>query len=173
METNSVVFFNSGEYPELKTKPIIAGWKITNPANIGSLMRLADNIGCSEVFILGEKFDFRKSSIKYTAGQSFETVKLNFISPEDFFESIPKNHQLVAIETSEHSKNIFTTPLPSDIIFLLGNERYGLPDDILNRCKLTVHIPMTGACKSMNVSHAAAVALFEWQRQQFFLSATK
>lgn len=168
METNSVVFFNSKKYPELKNKPVIAGWKITNPANIGSLMRLADNIGCNEVFILGEKFEFRQSSIKYTAGQSFETIKLNFISPGDFFNTIPEDYELVAIETSVHSKNIFTSSLPDKAIFIVGNERYGLPFELLNRCMHIVHIPMTGTCKSMNVSHALAVALFEWQRQQLF-----
>lgn len=168
METNSVVFFNSKKYPELKNRPVIAGWKITNPANIGSLMCLADNIGCNEVFILGEKFEFRQSSIKYTAGQSFETVKLNFITPDEFFNTIPENYELVAIETSVHSTNIFTSSLPGKTIFIVGNERYGLPFELLNRCRHIVHIPMTGPCKSMNVSHALAVALFEWQRQQLF-----
>jgi len=168
METNSVVFFNDLKYPELAVKPAIAAWQIINPENIGNLIRLADNIGAEDVFILGTDFQLRMSSIKKTAGLSFKNVRLKFITPEDFFDQLSPDVQLVAIETSADSTNIFTTNLPENVIFLLGNERNGLPDEILQKCSLKVHIPMTGKCKSMNVSHALSVALFEWQRQMLF-----
>ena len=168
METNSVVFFNDRKYPELSQKPIIAAWQIINPENIGNMIRLADNIGAEEVFILGSDFQHRMSSIKKTAGLSFDNVRLTFISPEDFFAQLSPEFQLAAIETCEDSTNLFTTQLPKNIIFLLGNERNGLPEEILQKCSIKLHIPMTGKCKSMNVSHALSVALFEWQRQMLF-----
>ncbi len=170
METNSVVFFNEGKYPVLTSKPIIAAWQINNPENIGNLIRLADNVGAEDVFILGEDFQLRMSSVKKTAGLSFNNVRLSFIHPEEFFNGINPESQLVAIETSEDSTNLFATQLPENVIFLLGNEKNGLPDDILQKCSMVVHIPMTGKCKSMNVSHALAVILFEWQRQIQFTS---
>ena len=168
METNSIVFFNDRKYPELTRKPIIAAWQIINPENIGNMIRLADNLGANQVFILGENFQMRMSSIKKTAGLSFSNVALTFIAPEDFFNLLNREYAIVAVETSEISTNIFTTELPQKIAFLLGNERNGLPDEILQRCTLQVHIPMTGKCKSMNVSHALSVGLFEWQRQMLF-----
>jgi len=168
METNSVVFFNDRKYPELSQKPIIAAWQIINPENIGNMIRLADNVGAKEVFILGSDFQLRMSSIKKTAGLSFDNVRLTFISPEDFFAQLSPDVQLAAIETCEDSTNLFTTKLPKNIIFLLGNERNGLPEDILQKCSIKLHIPMTGKCKSMNVSHALSVSLFEWQRQMLF-----
>jgi TrmH family RNA methyltransferase len=168
METNSVVFFDGQKYPELPCKPVIAAWQIINPENIGNIIRLADNVGAEDVFILGTDFQLRMSSVKKTAGLSFNHVGLTFISPEDFFGRLSPEAQLAAIETSEDSTNLFTTKLPENIIFLLGNERNGLPDEILRKCSLKVHIPMTGNCKSMNVSHALSVALFEWQRQMLF-----
>jgi TrmH family RNA methyltransferase len=168
METNSVVFFNSANYPKLPEKPVIAAWQIINPENIGHLIRLADNLGAEDVFVIGKDFQLRMSSVKKTAGLSFNHVRLTFISPEDFFNQIDPEFTLVAIETSESSSNIFTANLPKKIVFMLGNERHGVPEEILNKCELKVHIPMTGKCKSMNVSHALSVALFEWQRQMLF-----
>ena len=168
METNSVVFFNETKYPEPNDKPIVAVWKIINPENIGNLIRLADNVGAEDVFILGEDFQYRTSSIKKTAGLSFSNVKLTFISPSDFFALYETDYQLAAIETCDESTNIFETKLPEKIILLLGNERNGLPPELLEKCSIKTHIPMTGKCKSMNVSHALAVALFEWQRQMYF-----
>jgi TrmH family RNA methyltransferase len=169
METNSIVFFNDMQYQPLPNSPIVAAWQIINPENIGNLMRLSDNIGASEVFILGSNFQLRMASIKKTAGLSFANVKLTFISPEDFFATLPTEYVLAAIETCTGSTNIYQTRLPGQVAFLLGNERNGLPDEILRRCTLKLHIPMTGKCKSMNVSHALSVALFEWQRQMLFV----
>ena len=168
METNSVVFFTGQKYPELPDKPIVAAWQIINPENIGNLIRLADNVGATEVFILGEDFRLRMSSIKKTAGLSFSHIRLSFVTAEEFFSQLNPDYQVVAIETSEDSTNIFAGKLPSKVVFMLGNERNGLPDEILKRCQFKVHIPMTGNCKSMNVSHALAVVLFEWQRQMLF-----
>ena len=168
MGSNSVAFFNERKYPALTSKPIIAAWQISNPENIGNLIRLADNVGAEDVFILGEDFQLRMSSVKKTAGLSFSNVRLTFIAADEFFRGMNPIYQLVAIETSEDSTNLFATRLPENLIFLLGNEKHGLPDDILQKCPMVVHIPMTGKCKSMNVSHALAVVLFEWQRQMHF-----
>lgn len=168
METNSIVFFKDRKYLGFTSRPIIAAWQISTPENIGNMIRLADNVGSEEVFILGCDFQFRMSSIKKTAGLSFDNVRLVFITPEEFFGKFSSATRFVAVETCDDSTNIFTTNLPADVVFVLGNERNGLPDDILRRCPARVHIPMTGNCKSMNVSHALSVVLFEWQRQMLF-----
>jgi tRNA G18 (ribose-2'-O)-methylase SpoU len=168
METKSIVFFNEKQYPVLKYKPIIAAWQIISPENIGSMIRLSDNIGGEEIFILGNDFHLRIASIKKTAGLSFDHIHLTFVSPEEFYAGIPDNYTLVAVETCNDSTNLFTTQLPEKIVFLFGNERKGIPEEIIEKCGIKVHIPMTGLCKSMNVSHALSVALFEWQRQMLF-----
>ena len=49
--------------------------------------------------------------------------------------------------------------------FIVGSERNGLSEELLVQCDLVVYIPVPGPTRSLNVSHAAAVALFEWQRQ--------
>ena len=49
--------------------------------------------------------------------------------------------------------------------FIVGSERDGLSNELLKQCDVVVYIPVPGPTRSLNVSHAAAVALFEWQRQ--------
>lgn len=168
METNSVAFFQSQNYPELPVKPLVAAWKVKNPENVGSLMRLVDNVGGDTLYLLDDENPKRESSIKKTAGLSFKNVRLVTISSDEFFQSIPDGYKLVAIETNENSKNLFTTKLPAKVAFLLGSEMHGLSDELISRCEQSLHIPMTGPCKSMNISHALSVALFEWVRQQLF-----
>ncbi len=168
METNSVAFFQSQNYAELPAKPLVAAWKVKNPENVGSLIRLVDNVGGDTLYLLDDENPKRESSIKKTAGLSFKNVRLVVTSFNEFLQSIPYDYMLVGIETSENSTNLFTTQLPAKVAFLLGSEMHGLSDDLIARCKQSVHIPMTGRCKSMNISHALSVVLFEWVHQQLF-----
>jgi TrmH family RNA methyltransferase len=168
METNSVAFFRSQHYPDLVNKPIVAAWKVKNPQNVGSLMRLVDNIGGDSLVILDDENPKRESSIKKTAGMSYKNIQLKWMSSKEFITSLPLKYRLVAIETDEQSTNLFATKLPDHVAFILGSEIHGLPTELIKQCAQSVHIPMTGKCKSMNISHALAVGLFEWQRQQLF-----
>jgi tRNA G18 (ribose-2'-O)-methylase SpoU len=93
---------------------------------------------------------------------------LCYQSAADFFAEIPEGYTVCAIETAEGATNLFQTGLPGKVVFLLGSETRGLNESLLKRCSQAVYIPMTGKCKSMNISHALAVCLFEWQRQQLF-----
>lgn len=168
METNSVAFFKSEVPPELLVKPLVAAWKVKNPQNVGSLMRLVDNLGGEKLILLDDENDKRESSIRKTAGLSFKNVELHYQSADQFFDELPEGYSVCAIETAEGATNLFETKLPEKIVFLLGSEMHGLDEALLERCEQSVYIPMTGKCKSMNISHALAVCLFEWQRQQLF-----
>ena len=74
---------------------------------------------------------------------------------------------LIAIETCSEAKNIYKTTLPIDAAFIVGNEKYGISEELLSRTHQQVFIPMPGPVKSLNVSHALSIALFEWYRQNY------
>ena len=161
-------FFNSIEnIPSVNFPPIIVADNFRTPENIGSIIRLAGSMGCKEVFVTDtNKNDVRLSKIKKTATTAFNSVKLTFVTTEELLLSkLPSNYTSVAIETAPNAENIFTTNLPNKIIIFLGNEAFGISRQILDFCKKTVYIPLPGNVKSLNVTHAAAISLFEWYRQ--------
>jgi len=168
METNSVSFFSDKQYSGFKDKPLVSIWNIKNAENLGHIIRLVDNIGGEDVFLIEESFILRKSYIKRIAGMSYSHIKVHSVSFAEFLKIIPEGYSLVAIETSEGSKNIYDVKLSSKIAFLLGNESYGIPSEVIKQCSQSVYIPMIGKNKSMNISHALTVSLFEWQRQMLF-----
>ena len=49
-------------------------------------------------------------------------------------------------------------------VLVVGNEHYGLRPRIRDACDLVLSIPQHPRCESLNVSAAAAVALYEWSR---------
>ena len=78
---------------------------------------------------------------------------------------VPEGKTIVAIETADNATCIYDTQLPEDLAFIVGGESHGLSEELLSQCDMVVYIPVPGPTRSLNVSHAAAVALFEWQRQ--------
>jgi tRNA G18 (ribose-2'-O)-methylase SpoU len=168
MNTNSVRFFQEKQLKPVSQncELILAAWEIKNPSNLGQIIRLAHNAGAQKVYFINNCPVFRESKIKKTAGFSFDQMNWKILSKEEFFSGIKENQQLVVLETCSGSENIFEADLPEKIILLAGNESHGLPPEIIQKSKKKIFIPMPGGCKSMNISHALAVASFEWYRQQ-------
>ena len=83
----------------------------------------------------------------------------------EFLDSHEKYQPLIAIEITSASDNLFETTLPDKCTLVVGNERQGIDEKILNVCHHAIHLPMFGNNGSMNVSHALAITLYEWRRQ--------
>jgi TrmH family RNA methyltransferase len=55
--------------------------------------------------------------------------------------------------------------LSGEVVFVLGAEREGLPDEVLARCDVRATIPIAGGAESLNVAMAGTVALYERARR--------
>ena len=150
----------------IEAAPIIIAIKIKTPQNIGNIIRLADNIGCKRIVFIDNEPYPKVSKIKITASSSLNSVKWEFCSPSEIEDVIPKDYTVYAVETSDDSENIYDVSFSKKSVFVVGNEIRGIDNDILKLSDKIIHIPMTGKNKSMNVSHALSVVLFEWLRQQ-------
>ena len=163
-------FFKTQPYdlPEHVLPPVLIAWRLVTPENYGSLLRLADSIGCAKVIFVGEQEAVSSRKIEKTAGNSFKSMPFEFVMPDELKNALSSDYSLVAIETAERSSNLYTTTLPKNIAFVVGSEKHGVDLAFLEQCDQIVHVPLTGNCTSLNVSHAAAIAMFEWLRQVSF-----
>ena len=153
--------------------PMLIADHLMTPDNLGAIIRLADNIGATEVCFLGSEEEHRMGKVRRAAASSRDNIRWYFSEETDLRKIVPASKTIVAIETADNATCIYDTPLPKDIAFIVGNERDGLSNDLLKQCDIVVYIPVPGPTRSLNVSHAAAVALFEWQRQQLNSSTTQ
>ena len=145
--------------------PIVIADHLMTPDNIGAMIRLADNIGASEICFLGKEDEHRLGKVRRAAASSRDNIRWYFSEESDLHKIVPEGKKIVAIETSDNATCIYDTQLPEDVAFIVGSERNGLSDELLAQCDMVVYIPVPGPTRSLNVSHAAAVVLFEWQRQ--------
>lgn len=146
-------------------RPIVIADHLMTPDNIGALIRLADNIGASEVCFMGNEDEHRLGKVRRAAASSRDNIRWYYSEESDLRKIVPEGKSIVAIETADNATCIYDTLLPEDVAFIVGSERNGLSEDLLKQCDKAVYIPVPGPTRSLNVSHAAAVALFEWQRQ--------
>ncbi|PKP52166.1 MAG: TrmH family RNA methyltransferase [Bacteroidetes bacterium HGW-Bacteroidetes-1] len=147
------------------SRPFLIADQLRNPTNAGALIRLGDNIGVNEVFFLGDENSFRRDKMRQAAASSYNNIPWSFIGDDALFEKISEEYTIVAIETAKEAKNVFTFEMPEKAAFIVGNERAGIRENILEKVDRCVYIPVPGPTRSLNVSHAASVVLFEWLRQ--------
>jgi tRNA G18 (ribose-2'-O)-methylase SpoU len=141
---------------------------ITNAPNIGSLFRIADAFGIENIIFCGENISLGKrmtktsrSTEKYINHQ-IETNISVFI--ENLKES---NHFLIALEITETSTELSAFKLNTNqpIALILGDENFGVSENILTQCDAVVHINMYGNNSSMNVVQATSITLYELTKQ--------
>ncbi|MCT4645824.1 MAG: TrmH family RNA methyltransferase [Carboxylicivirga sp.] len=163
-ETHSKYFFKQANQSALSdgSDVIIITDNFSTPENIGSIIRLAANVKASQVIVIGSE-DVRQSKVKKTAGAALGHVEVKWLSIDEL--TITEDYEIIALETVQGAENLYEFPLPAKMALVLGNEKYGISEELLQLSKGAVYIPMPGAIKSMNVSHAASVCLFEWYRQ--------
>ena len=61
-------------------------------------------------------------------------------------------------------ENIKECKFPEKPCFIFGNEGDGIPDEILNSCRYKIEIPQFGVLRSLNVSTAAGIVMYEYTR---------
>ena len=56
-------------------------------------------------------------------------------------------------------------PIPENAIFVYGEEKAGIPQDIIDSADYTLSIPQFGSVRSLNVSVASGIIMWEYRRQ--------
>jgi len=148
-----------------QTAPIIIAAGLQVPENLGSVLRLADAAGSQQVIFISDDITRSLKQIQRTARSADALVNWEVWSQEKFLQSTDALQPLIAVELTTTSSSIFETELPEKCALVIGSEQHGIPTSILAQCQRAVHIPMYGVNGSMNVTHALAIALFEWRRQ--------
>lgn len=154
-----------GIYRHIKHPSIVADNLLT-PDNMGALIRLADNISADELIFLSQTGNVDMRKVRRAAASSHNSTKYHFTTETDLRKLVGDEKTIVAIETAKEAQCIYDVDLPDNIVFVLGSESKGMRPEILDQCDMAVYIPMPGINCSLNVSHAASVALFEWLRQK-------
>lgn len=73
--------------------------------------------------------------------------------------------ELVGLEQTTGSESLFSFPFSPRTVLVIGNERLGLDQEILDRLDRVAEIPMAGLPHSLNAATSTALAVYEYCRQ--------
>lgn len=158
------------EHSEAKNKfpIIILTDNIMGEANIGSIFRLADAFNIEKVIFSGSPINLKSNRLRRTARGTFEKVDFDYTESilETIESYISKGYKPVVLEITSDSVQLdqLKVSIDSKILLIIGNERHGISEMVLDAVQAKVHIPMFGNNSSMNVSQATGIALYEFSK---------
>lgn len=138
------------------TRPTtLALWHVADPGNVGTLLRAADAFSAGVALSEGCADPTGPKALRASTGSIFRVPLSGFDEPEG------RRIALVA----RGGDPLTSVHLSGDVVFVLGAEREGLPDDVVARCDAAATIPLAGGADSLNVAMAGTVALYERARR--------
>lgn len=132
--------------------------------NIGSVFRTSDASCIEKVYITGYTAQPPRDEINKTALGATETVDWEYYKdPKECIHQLKNDgYILAALEQSKSSIDFYEYDLPKQkICLILGNEVFGVDQELLDLCDVHLEIPMFGMKHSLNVSVAYGIAIFE------------
>jgi len=144
----------------------IAAESIESPGNLGTIIRTAEAAGATGLFVLGPDCDpYDPATIRATMGSLF-SQKLIKCSPREFSDWA-RSHKVAIVASSpaglmDYKALRYRFPA----VLVIGSEKLGLSEPLLECANIVIRIPMKGGCDSINVAVATGVLLFEMASQR-------
>jgi len=132
----------------------LALWHVADPGNLGTILRTADAFGASVALSPGCADPTGPKALRASAGAVFRVPLAGFDEPDG------KRVALVSHGGSPLAELDPGVP----VVYVLGAEREGLPEEVVGTCDERATIPLAAGAESLNVAVAAAIALYEHRR---------
>jgi len=137
---------------------------IKSPSNIGSLFRLSDALGVSEIVFCDSNLNLKSSRLQKTARSTQKRVShrigTEIVSEIERFKN--DEFQIIALEITDTSVSVanFLATKNQKIVLVIGNEQQGISNKVLQISDTIIKIDMFGNNSSMNVVQATSIALY-------------
>jgi len=141
---------------------------VFDPHNISAVMRTCDAVGVQELYVLNTKIPRHK---KWGAKSSSSAAKwltvYQFENAEECFSELKKKYsKILTTHLSSDAVNLYQIDLTQPVALVFGNEHSGVSGEIRNLADGNFIIPQAGIIRSLNISVACAVTLYEAYRQK-------
>ena len=141
---------------------------VFDPHNISAVMRTCDAVGIQDIYILNHKIPpHRKWGEKSSSSAAKWLTIHQFTDPQACFEALRKNYnKIYTTHLSTDAVGLHELNLTQSVALVFGNEHSGVSDEIIAMADGNFIIPQVGIIKSLNISVACAVTLYEAFRQK-------
>lgn len=141
---------------------------VTDPHNLGAVLRSAESAGATGVVIARHRAAHVTPTVTKTAAGAIEHLPIAVVPglPTALAELARRGVWTVGLAGDAPASIFDLTVADGPICLVLGAEGAGLSRLVRQRCELVVGVPRVGKTESLNVAAAAAVACFEIARRR-------
>ena len=139
---------------------------ISDPGNLGALVRSAEVVGAACVIIPANRsVGVTPAAWKAAAGALAHLPLVQVTNVAQTIERLQAAGFWVAGASEHAQQTAWEAPLRGKIVLVLGSEGEGLARLTQERCDFLVKLPQVGKVGSLNVAQAGTVLAYEWLRQ--------
>ena len=132
--------------------------------NVGAIFRLADACAVKKIYLCGQTETPPNPRIKKASVNTWAWVEWEYSSTSvEVIKNLKlkiKNLSVVAVEQSKNSIPLKKFQPKFPLVIVVGNESYGVSDEILSVSDEIVELPMYGVNKSLNVMVTLGIVLY-------------
>ena len=138
---------------------------VTDPGNLGAVIRTAEVVGADAVVIPKDRAAaMTASAIKSAAGAAEHMPICRVSNVAQALARCKQEHYWVTGASEKADTLAWDAPIDGRIALVMGAEGTGLARLTERECDLLVRLPVQGHIGSLNVSAATAVLAYEWLR---------
>jgi tRNA (guanosine-2'-O-)-methyltransferase len=141
---------------------------VFDPHNISAVMRTCDAAGVQEIYILNTKIPLHKKWGTKSSSSAAKWLTVHqFDNAAECFSSLRKNYStILTTHLAGDAVSLQQLDLTKSMALVFGNEHAGVGEEIRNMADGNFIIPQVGIIRSLNISVACAVTLYEAFRQK-------
>jgi 23S rRNA (guanosine2251-2'-O)-methyltransferase len=154
---------------ETSPRPVLlAADGITDPHNLGAIIRSAEAIGAQGLVIPQRRAVGVTSTVAKVAAGAVEQFPIaRVVNLKRALETLKVSNFWIYGLAAEASQPIHTVQFTAATVLVVGAEGSGLSLTVQQGCDSLVSIPLSGKTPSLNASVATGMALYEIYRQQW------
>ncbi len=149
----------------LNNSLILALDGVQDPGNMGTIIRLADWYGISQIICSKECVDVYNPKVVQATMGAIYRVSVIYVDLSLFLSNQIDQEIYIADMSGE---NVYTTELKQKAILVMGNEGNGISEEVAKVATKKIHIPtfnVNQTSESLNVAIATAVLCSEFKRR--------
>ena len=145
---------------EIKSKFILVLDGVQDPGNMGTILRTADWFDIDEIVCSVNTVDVYNSKVVQSSMGAIFRVPTRYCDLKVYLQETKHTVYGALLE----GDNIYTKSLKREGIIVMGNEGYGISEEIKSFIQESLHIPRFGESESLNVAVSTAIILSEFSR---------
>jgi 23S rRNA (guanosine2251-2'-O)-methyltransferase len=140
--------------------------QISDPQNVGAILRSAAAFGAAAVVVQDRNAPPQSGALAKAASGALDSVAyIEAVNISRVLEELGKLGFWRIALAGDGEQSLDRAKTDGDVALVLGSEGSGIRRLVREHCDITAFIPIGAGMESLNVSNAAAVALYELRRR--------